>query len=356
MKRPAMSCAATIDSQRRLSVTEVEHPAPGPGEVCVDVAYCGLCGSDLHLLFDVPTPMAGHILGHEFSGVVSGVADDVSEWAVGDRVVVLPIDPCGLCSACRRDDGMSVCTAGLFAGPGLGRPGGLAESVNVPARMLHAIPGHLSLRDAALTEPLAVAVRGVAHAQVEPGDVVVVAGAGPIGLLTVEALHSRGIDDVVVIEPNPARRRQAGEFGAVVTAPEDAALAVGRMSAPPQAVIDCSGHPSVAQRAVDLLDYGGRLVIVGLPAAPAEISLLSLALKEIEIVGSTAYSRRDFLESLYALAAGRINAGALITSVVTIADADAKIHELHTGTSDDIKVLVAHSTQGDAADVDLIIK
>ena len=127
-----MTIAAVISSDRALEVTETDCPTPSSGEVSIDVAYCGLCGSDIHFFMDPPEPMAGHILGHEFSGVISAVADDVLDWAVGDRVVVLPIDPCGQCPACLSNDDNAICIAGVFAGPGLGRAGGLASTVTVP--------------------------------------------------------------------------------------------------------------------------------------------------------------------------------------------------------------------------------
>ncbi|MEE2032023.1 zinc-dependent alcohol dehydrogenase [Rhodococcus chondri] len=334
-----MAVAAVIVPERALAVTELDRPACGPGEVRIDVAYCGVCGSDLHLFFDSPEPLAGHVLGHEFSGVVSEVSPDVRSWTPGDRVVVRPIDECGDCTACRTED--AVCLTGVVRGPGLGRQGGLAESVTVPARMLHRIPDGSSLRDAALTEPLAVAVRGVVRAQVVPGDGVVVMGAGPIGLLTVEVLRARDITDVLVVEPNDARRALAAEMGVRVAAPAAARAEVAALFADgPRAVVDCSGNPGCAQDAVDMLGYGGRLVIVGMAGAPSELRLMSVAVFELTIIGSTAYSERDFAEALTHIAEGRVRTDLLITSVVGLDQADAKLRELVAGTGRDIKVLV----------------
>lgn len=340
-----MGIAAVIAPERALSVIEVDRSPCAPGEVRIDVAYCGMCGSDLHLFFDPPDPLTGHVLGHELSGIVSETAPDVDGWNPGDRVVVRPIDDCGDCIACRSEDG--VCLTGLVRGPGLGRPGGLAESVTVPAGMLHRIPGGLSLRDAALTEPLAVAVRAVTQAEVVPGAGVVVFGAGPIGLLVVEVLRARGITDVLVVEPNHARRALAGESGVRTTTPgrvreEAAALFAGK----PRAVLECSGHPRCAQDALDLLGYRGRLVIVGISSVPSEVLLSQVSMFEMTIVGSTAYSERDFDEALAHLAAGRIRVDTLVTSVVGLDGADAKLRELSDGTGSDIKVLVQPTTLG----------
>ena len=340
-----MGIAAVIGPERALSVTEVDHSPLAPGEVRIDVAYCGVCGSDLHLFFDPPDPLTGHVLGHEFAGVVSETAADVRGWTVGDRVAVRPIDECGDCTACRSDDG--VCLTGVVRGPGLGRPGGLAESVTVPSRMLHRIPDTVSLRDAALTEPLAVAVRAVGRAEVAPGDGVVVFGAGPIGLLAVEVLRARGITDVLVVEPHDARRALASGSGVRTTTPdrvlEDAAAL---FADGPRAVLECSGNPSCAQDAVDVLGYQGRLVIVGISGLPSELLLMRLAIFETAIVGSTAYSERDFGEALAHLAAGRIRVDTLVTSVVGLDDADEKLRELSGGTGSDIKVLVQPTDRG----------
>lgn len=336
-----MNTAALITDHRTLEVTDMDRPEPRPGEVAIDVAYCGLCGSDVHLLFDSPEPLASHTLGHEFSGTVSAVAADVTDRSVGDRVVVRPVVPCGECTICTTGDTDGVCVAGLISGPGLGTPGGLAGTVTVPASTVFEVPAGLGLRDAALAEPLAVAVRAVDRAQVSEGDTVVVMGAGPIGLLTVEALHARGLTDVLVIEPNASRREQARNFGVEVARPgEDVST---RLRGTPHAVIDCSGHPSVAESAIAMLSYGGRLVLVGIPSIPSQILLTDVVLKEIRIVGSISYSVRDFEESLLALTSGAINTNAVITSVVGLNEADAKIRELHQGSSTDIKVLIEHS-------------
>jgi (R,R)-butanediol dehydrogenase / meso-butanediol dehydrogenase / diacetyl reductase len=338
-----MIALAVIDPDRRLTVTTSTVPEPGPGEVTVDVAYNGVCGSDLHLLFDPPDPLVGHVLGHEFSGVVRATGDGVTGWAPGDRVVVLPIDACGTCQACTNGGDSAVCVTGLAGGPGIGRPGGLAATVAVPAAMLHRVPDGLGLRDAALTEPLAVAMRGVAHAGVQAGDTVVVAGAGPIGLLTVEALHAREIDRILVVEPNPERRARAARFGVDVCSPGDAPAAAARLDDPNvRAVIECTGHPSVVDLGVNLLGYGGRLVVVGVHSAPASVHLLAMSLKEVIVVGSTAYSTADFGAALDALAAGLVDTDALVTSVVGLPDANAKVAELHGGSSSDVKVLITH--------------
>ena len=335
-----MSNAAVIGGERSVSVQSVSEVPLVAGEVRVDVAYCGVCGSDLHLFFDTPEPMSGHVLGHEFSGTVGEVGPGVDGWSAGDRVVILPIDDCGECFACRRPELGGVCISGLTQGPGLGRPGALAESVVVPAGMLHAVPDGPDLRTAALTEPLAVAVRGVSRSGAQAADSVVVMGAGPIGLLVVEALHSRGITDILVVEPNTDRRALAGTFGVAVTAPEDLFAEAAGLAGPVRAVLDCTGNSKVLGQALSVLAYSGTIVVLGIAIEPAELLPMMVTVNELTIIGSTAYSRRDFTEALDALAAGRVNSSALITSVIGLDEVDATLRELVAGTSRDVKVLV----------------
>ncbi|WP_298807107.1 alcohol dehydrogenase catalytic domain-containing protein [uncultured Gordonia sp.] len=335
-----MSNVAVIGADRAVSVQSTADVPLTADEVRVDVAYCGVCGSDLHLFFDTPEPMTGHVLGHEFSGTISELGSGVEGWSVGDNVVVLPIDECGECLACRRADGTGVCVAGLTQGPGLGRAGALAESVVVPARMLFAVPDSLDLRTAALTEPLAVTLRGVWHSGAQAGDSVVVMGAGPIGLLATQALHARGITDVLVVEPNPDRRQLAERFGVAATAPDDLFARAAQLAGPVRAVLDCTGNAAVLAHSLSVLGYAGTVVILGITVEASEIYTMLLAVNELPIVGPPAYSRRDFAEALDALASGRVNSDALITSVIGLDQVDAKLHELASGTSPDVKVLV----------------
>lgn len=336
-----MSAAAIINSARELTITETATTPLSSREVRVDVAYCGVCGSDLHMFFDAPEPLVGQVLGHEFSGVITEVGPDVAGWSIGDRVVIRPIDECGTCAACRAED--AVCMNGLMCGPGLGRPGGLAQSVALPCRMLRRVPDHLSLRDAALTEPLAVAVRGVERARLAPDDAIIVAGAGPVGLLTLAVLQARGSNRILVAEPNAQRRDVAARRGAHTVEPSGLAAAANLHFADGvAAVIDCSGHPDCAQQAVDVVGYGARIVIVGIPTAPSQLSLLSVAIKEVSIVGSAGYSERNFADALALLASGQVNADEFVTSVLSLDEIDSKLHELISGESADIKVLVSH--------------
>jgi (R,R)-butanediol dehydrogenase / meso-butanediol dehydrogenase / diacetyl reductase len=172
--------AVAITEDRTVGVVDIDRPIPGSGEALVDVSYCGICGSDLHML-GMPAEMvpAGLVLGHEFTGVIAGLGPAAGEWAVGDRVAVPPMVACGQCYACRAGHA-NLCEKGIDHGPGIGRQGGYAESVAVPVGMLWRLPATVSDADGALVEPLAVAIRAIRLSGAVPRDPVCVLGGGPI--------------------------------------------------------------------------------------------------------------------------------------------------------------------------------
>jgi (R,R)-butanediol dehydrogenase/meso-butanediol dehydrogenase/diacetyl reductase len=143
----------------------------------IDVRYCGICGSDLHML-GMPADLvpAGLVLGHELTGVVAALGPGVTGWSAGQRVVVHPMVACGRCHSCRAGHSNLCEQGGIDGGPGIGRPGGYAESVAVPAGMLRRLPSTVSDRDGALAEPLAVALRAIRLSGAAPDEPVCVLG------------------------------------------------------------------------------------------------------------------------------------------------------------------------------------
>ena len=334
--------AVAITGERTTAVVTMDRPVPGAGEVLLDVSYCGVCGSDLHMLA-LPAGIlpAGHVLGHEFTGVIAELGQQVGGWAVGDRVAVLPMIACGECAACRAGH-PNLCATGLAHGPGLGRQGGYAESVAVPAGMLHRLPATVSDADGALIEPLAVAIRAVRLSDAVPDDRVCVLGAGSIGMLTVAVLQARGFGRIAVVEPVPGRRSAVQRLGIAAVAPDAALSDVPPLldGEPPSVVIDTTGHPAGAPLAVQLLRPAGRLTIVGMPAEPSPIDLTTLAFKELTVRGSLCYDESDFAEALGHIAAGRIPCRQIITATVSLDDAPAVLADLATGATRQVKVLL----------------
>ncbi|CRQ38917.1 Sorbitol dehydrogenase [Pseudomonas aeruginosa] len=207
---------------RDLRLSELERQAPRPGEVELEVAYCGICGSDLHEYQSGPHsipqaeahPLSGCraplTLGHEFCGVVAALGPGVEGLRIGDRVAVEPEYRCGECRYC-REGRYNLCESMGFIG--LMGDGGFAERARVPAYMLHRLPDAVGFRQAAVLEPAAVALHALRRSSLAPGQRCAVFGLGPIGLLLVMLARLRGIEDIVAIDVSPERLALAGEFG-----------------------------------------------------------------------------------------------------------------------------------------------
>jgi len=336
--------AAVIGADRGLTVTDIKRPVPAVGEVLIDVRYCGICGSDLHMLgMTADLVPAGHVLGHELTGVVAALGPGVAGWSEGERVVVLPMVACGQCYACRAGHSNLCERGGIDDGPGIGRPGGYAESVAVPAGMLRRLPSTVSDRDGALAEPLAVALRAIRLSGAGPGEPVCVLGAGPIGVLAVAGLLAAGFERVAVVEPGPGRRAAAERLGVRTAGPDEAADEIPGLfgGQRPTVVIDTTGHPSGAPLALRLLPAAGRLTVVGLPDAPTPLDLGLLAFKEITVRGSLVYDERDFTAAVAHIAAGRVPCDRIITRVAPLDSAPAIVAELSGGATNQVKMLLA---------------
>jgi (R,R)-butanediol dehydrogenase/meso-butanediol dehydrogenase/diacetyl reductase len=332
--------AVHVAETRRLVTVECPTPEPGPGQALVEVAYCGICGSDLHFR-DVPELFpAGTVPGHEFSGRIVTVGDGVDGWSPGDRVCVLPFGQCGECPSCRAGD-EQVCPYAVINGVGLGsgRPGAYADQVVVDERMLFSLPESVDDRAGTLVEPLAVAIRAVDLAGVDPDDPVLVLGAGAIGLLTALVLRHRGVRRAVVCSRNPARAHRAAALG-LSTISIEAVTRIEPADAP-ACVFECAGTPSAAQLAVQSLRPLGRLLLVGLSLTPLDLAAPPIVIKELEIRGVIAYRRPQFQAAIDMLAAGAIPVGELITEVVPLAEAEAAFQALTARGSDKVKILLA---------------
>jgi (R,R)-butanediol dehydrogenase / meso-butanediol dehydrogenase / diacetyl reductase len=303
--------AAVYVGDGRVAVEEVPRPEPGPGEVLVEIAECGICGSDLHMVME-RYAKPGAVLGHEWSGIVAAAPAD-SGWSPGDRVVGNPSPGCGACRPCRRGR-PSVClhrAAADFAG----YRGAFCQYKTVAAEGLIRIPDSLPTRVAALAEPMAITLHAMRLADVGPDDRVLVTGAGPVGLLLVAALRAGGISDITVSEPSPVRRQQATAVGAnrVVGPDELGEPPMAQPVAEPYAVaFECSGHASAVEAALGQLDYAGTLVIVGTGFVPPRINQNRLIIFELEVIGAYNYNDEGFQPAVDLLDNGSLPLGSLI--------------------------------------------
>lgn len=330
-----------ITEDRSLVPTDRPAPRVTGSLVEIAVAFCGVCGSDLHMLHDRNFP-ARSVLGHEFSGVVIAVGPDVTTVAVDDRVAVLPYESCGRCRYCESGR-ENLCVAGGHFGSVLGvdRPGGLSARVLADESALVKLPENANLLQGALAEPTAVALRAVERVISHDDDPVVIVGAGPIGVLVSLILTANGFTDVVAIERNPTRRTLAESAGIRVLAADERDLVTQLSSYDAATFIDCSGASKAISAEIAAVRRGGRVVLVGL-GEPVEFDASEAILKEIEIVGSAGYSRSDFSRAVELLASGVIPTEPLITRIADIDKAAEVFAELSDPRTGHVKILLRH--------------
>ena len=304
-------------SGRPGQVIYEERPVPEParGEVVVEVSHCGICGSDLHMIME-GWGGPGSVHGHEYSGLVAAVGPGVDGWTVGERIVGGPSVRCGRCEGCLSGN-PSQCSNRDQMG-GHEHDGAYARFVRVDARTLLRVPDALSLRDAALAEPLAVALHGINRVSVSPGDSVMIFGAGPIGALSVAVLVARGVGPITVVEPAESRQDLARALGADrVVHPRD--LPSFGIHQPeelaPEAVhvvLECSGKKAAMESGVQQLRRGGRIALVGAGIEPPTFDGNRILLNELTISGSFVYDEGGFEAALDLLASGALPTHVLI--------------------------------------------
>ena len=292
---------------------------PGPGEVRLEVAYCGVCGTDLHIAqghmdHRVRAPQ---VIGHEMSGVVAEVGEGVDVVSVGDRVVVRPLDTRGETPA---DKGVThICRKLRFLG--IDTPGAFQQSWTVPAFTLHRLPATVDLRLGALVEPLAVACHDVTRAALVSGESAVVLGGGPIGLLVALVARERGAY-VLVSEPNPFRANLAAELGFDVVGPSNdlrARVLEATDGAGADVVFEVSGAAVAAETMTELACLRGRIVVVAIHPDPPPVRLFDFFWKELTMVGARVYEPADYEAAITLLAAGTLSLDRLVTAVEPLA-------------------------------------
>jgi (R,R)-butanediol dehydrogenase/meso-butanediol dehydrogenase/diacetyl reductase len=331
---------AAYIGNRRIALETARALPPGHGQVRIHVAFVGLCGTDLHIVHGsmdrrVQVPL---IFGHEMSGTVDQVGAGVDGWSTGDKVTVMPLVWDNTCPACRAGN-RHICQNLNFVG--IDSPGALRALWNVPASTLVRVPQHTGLRDAALIEPVAVAVHDVRRGRVSAGGKVVVVGGGPIGLLIATVARHVG-GDVAVVELDPTRRALATQLGFVAVHPEDldepAWLDDWTNGAGADVVFEVSGSAAGAVLALPLAKVRGTIVVVGIHPEPRALDLQRIFWRELTIVGARVYEKSDFEAAVELVSAGAIPTRALITRVVPLAQIQAALDELEAGTA--MKVLV----------------
>jgi (R,R)-butanediol dehydrogenase / meso-butanediol dehydrogenase / diacetyl reductase len=333
--------AALYAGNGTIVVDDRPAAAPGAGEVQIEVAFTGICGTDLHILHGamdqrVKVPQT---IGHEMSGHIAALGDGVEGFAVGEPVTVMPLDWCGACPACRAGH-HHICHRLNFIG--IDSAGAMQQRWTVPAHIVVPLPAKLPLEHGALVEPTAVAVHDVRRAELMPGEAAVVVGGGPVGVLVALVARSVGAE-VVVLELDAHRRAIAEALGLRTFDPahHDVAAEVDAWTGGAGAAVafEVSGSAAGIESAVHLLAVRGRLVVVGIHNQPRPVDLFRFFWRELTMVGARVYQRVDYDTAIELLMREAVPAGALISRVVPLDNASAAFAALD-GRGDVMKVLV----------------
>ncbi|TWT80803.1 D-arabitol-phosphate dehydrogenase [Planctomycetes bacterium CA13] len=332
--------SAQYQGDRSVAVGSSEVIKPGPGQARLEVSFCGICGTDIHIFHGAMDQRVSkpQIIGHEVSATVAEVGDGVTSVAVGDRVAVRPLlfgDPSSF------DKGHAHVGKNLkFIG--IDMPGGMQSSWTVPDYTLHKLPDSLSMEHGAMIEPAAVACHDVRLGEVKAGETCVVIGGGPIGLLIALVAIQKGAT-VILSEVNESRLALAETLGIKVVNPITTSLpdAVDKITdgAMADCVFEVSGSAPGVEVMTELPNARGRIVMVAIHPQPKPVNLFKFFWSEIKMIGARLYEEQDFDEAIELASSGALHLDKLITKISPI-DEVQKTFEAIDANPDGIKYLI----------------
>ena len=284
--------AAVFEGSRQLVLKQQPVRLPEADEILVQVAACGLCGTDIHIYQgdkgSAESP-AGTVLGHEFSGTIVATGSDVTDMAVGDRVAIDPNDSCGACGPCR---GGKAHFCENMTGIGTTVNGGFAHYCTCRAKQAYQLPDQMNFTVAAFAEPVACCLHGLDLTHLQSGRQILIIGGGTIGLIMLQLVRLQGAAPVALIEPQPGKRKLARQLGADLCI-DPATHNPGKVLAENgftqiDLSIECAGLGSTARQAIDLTARGGTVLLFGLTSPDCEISVRPFDLfeRELKLLGS----------------------------------------------------------------------
>jgi threonine dehydrogenase-like Zn-dependent dehydrogenase len=337
--------AVAFVERGKMELRDLPDADPKAGEVALAVAYCGVCGSDVHE-YETTTmsPRTAGIfqpvMGHEFTAKVLAAGEGVTVFAPGDAVVVHPGDPCGACEFCARGES-NLCRSGQM-GTGYGRAGAYAEQCTVRASSLVKLPDDSWLERSALTEPFAVALHALNRAGLEAGESVFVTGAGPIGLLTVVGAKLAGAAQIIVSEPAAPRRELALRMGAdTALEPKEAVKRIlESTSAGADIAVECAGVSPAMDDCRAAVRRGGRIVLAGFNEGQYPLDLGMTLFQEHTILGSFGYAN-EFEEAANLITTNAVDLTPLVSRVVPLEELPSVFAALVADRGYAGKVLVA---------------
>lgn len=306
-----------IRQPNELVIEDRDIPQPAAGDVRVKIKLAGICGSDSHI-YRGHNPFAKYprVIGHEFFGVIDAVGEGVSDARLGERVSVDPVISCGQCYPCSIGK-PNVCTSLVVLG--VHRDGGFSEYAVVPAGNAWVIPDSIEDKHAVMVEPFTIAANVTGQAQPTEQDVALIYGAGPMGLVTVQALKGvYKVKQVIVVDRIAERLAMAERCGADWTfdnSSQSLQAALEEKGIRPTLIVDAACHPSILQEAVNLASPAGRIVLMGFSSDPSQVAQQGITGKELTIYSSRLNANK-FPVVIDWLKKGLIDPDKLITHVM----------------------------------------
>src|ERR1700730_14459625 len=339
--------ALLLSEYKHLKVTILPIPVPEPFDVLVQVAACGICGSDVHG-YDGTSGrrIPPLVMGHEAAGIVAAVGSQVKGFNVGDRVTFDSTVYCGVCTFCRKGE-MNLCDNRQVVGVSCGdysRAGAFAEYVAVPARIVYKLPENLAFAEAAMLEAVSVALHAVAVSELKGGEAALVSGAVMIGRLTAQAARVAGCSPVFVADIDATRLKSAADLGAdktILASEAELTKEILRLTGGRgvDVVLEAVGRNETIAAAIDCVREGGTGTLIGNITPQVNLPLQKVVSRQIRLQGSCA-SCGEYPEAMELMAAGKIRVGPLITAVAPLCDGPAWFDRLHSREPNLMKIVL----------------
>ena len=322
-----MKAAIYPGQGRSIVIEHLPDPRPRADEVLIKVHRCGICGTDLTMTRGGPWDFgAGVQFGHEYAGEIVEVGEQVTGLRIGERISVLPSPACGRCTACRTHGNHVLCQ---------NKPGtamvGFAELARVPANLLTKLPDTLSMSDGALIEPLAISLYGVKFARVQPGDSVLVLGAGTVALYAIYWARRLGAGRIVAMSRSERRRDLALEMGAsafVPFGPDEAGEVREALGGAPQVILEAVGAEGMLSKAVQHAGPFGRIISLGFCTTPDPVIPALGSYKCVSIQFTVGYSMTEFIYIADQMDQGHADPKAIITREIPLLELPSMMSEL----------------------------
>jgi L-iditol 2-dehydrogenase len=342
-----------LEEYGKLAVAELPRPEPGENDVLVQIAACGICGSDVHG-YDGSSGrrIPPLIMGHEAAGTIVSVGSGVVNFRPGDRVTFDSTVYCGQCIYCKRGE-VNLCDRREVIGVSCGdysRNGAFAEYIAVPERILYRLPSKMSFPEAAMLEATSVALHAVKVSGAKPGDTALVVGAGMIGLLTMQALRAACVSRVLIADIDETRLTLGELLGA-----DEALRGTGGQIAEAilqrtggvgaDIVFDAVGRPKTFTESIDSVRKGGTVTLIGNIAQEVTLPLQKVVSRQIRIQG-TAASAGEYPAAIELISTGRIHVRPLITAVAPLEEGPMWFQRLHAQEPNLMKVVLAPGESG----------